>query len=70
MTDGRKATQKADAPLRPEQSYLKRQAEVTRQDHEEFSQYLQEKTARDQLQVSLPVEAPERPPSKLNRPWS
>jgi len=53
MTDGRKATLKADAPLRPEQSYLKRQAEVTQQDHEEFSQYLQEKASRDQLMVAL-----------------
>ncbi len=43
------ATPKAfrTGPLRPEQSFLKRQAEVTQQDHEQFSEYLQEKSARD-----------------------
>jgi len=72
MTDGRKATLKAEAPLRPEQTYLERKAEVTRRDHEEFSQYLQEKTERDRLQLQQlqqlqPVKTPETPPSKLNR---
>ena len=32
-----------DKPLSPEQSYLQRKAEVARQDHEVFSEYLQEK---------------------------
>jgi hypothetical protein len=31
-------------PLSPEQSYLQRKAEVTRQDHEIFSEYLQERS--------------------------
>lgn len=33
----------SEGPLRPEQGFLKRQAEVTQQDHEQFSEYLQEK---------------------------
>src|ERR1700682_4488843 len=56
-----------DMPLSPEQSYLKRKAEVTQQDHEEFSEYLQKKIARDRLQKLHPADAPERPPSKLDR---
>ena len=39
-----------DEPLNPEQIYLRRKAEVTRQDNEEFSEYLQQKHARDQQQ--------------------
>jgi len=37
---------KAVAPLTPEQAYAIRKAEVTRNDHEEFLRYLQEKEAR------------------------
>ena len=40
---------------------------MTQRDHEEFSQYLQQKTDRDRLQALQPVEAPERPPSRFNR---
>ena len=36
-----------DRPLSPEQSYLQRKAEVAQQDHEVFSEYLQEKITRD-----------------------
>ena len=54
-------------PLRPEQSYLKRKAEVTQHDHEEFSEYLQEKIARDRQQTLRPADAPQRPRSRLNR---
>jgi hypothetical protein len=36
----------AERPLSPEQSYLQRKAEVTQQDHEAFSEYLQEKITR------------------------
>src|ERR1700680_4541671 len=39
-----------NTPLSPEQGYLKRKAEVTQQDHEEFSEYLQKKISRDRLQ--------------------
>ena len=51
----------------PERLYLKRKAEVTQQDNAEFSQYLQEKSARDErLKVQL-AEPPPRPRSMLNR---
>jgi hypothetical protein len=59
-----------DAPdqlLTPEQLYLKRKAEVTRQDNEAFSEYLQQKSARDQQQKLALAEPPPRKPFKLNR---
>ena len=56
-----------DTPLRPEQSYLQRTAEVARQDHEVFSEYLQEKIAREQQQKVQLAEPPPKAPTKLNR---
>src|SRR5262249_11149608 len=58
------------APLTPEQLYLKRQAEVTQQDNQDFSDYLQKKAARDQEQpapAAPAASAPQRPARKLNR---
>jgi len=57
-------------PLTAEQIYLKRQAEVTQQDNQDFSDYLQRKAARDQEQPAPapPVaSAPQQPARKLNR---
>jgi len=57
-------------PLTAEQIYLKRQAEVTQQDNQDFSDYLQRKAARDQEQPAPapPVAcAPQQPARKLNR---
>ena len=56
-----------DTPLSPEQSYLQRKAEVARQDHEVFSEYLQEKIARDQQQKVRLAEPPPKVPPKVNR---
>src|SRR3954453_6134884 len=60
-----------DRPLSPELSYLQRKAEVAQQDHEVFSEYLQEKIAREQWQkVQLaepPPKAPTKAPTKVNR---
>ena len=63
--------------LRPEEHYLKRQLDVTQQDHEEFLQYLEEKRAREEekrVETSAPkplesaqAEKAEMAPSKLNR---
>ena len=39
----------SERPLSPEQAYLQRKAEVTRQDHEEFLRYQQEKKAAERL---------------------
>ena len=50
------ASDASDGPLRPEQSFLKRQAEVTQQDHEQFSQFLQEKSARDRQEAAKKAE--------------
>ena len=49
-------------PLSPEQSYLQRKAEVTQQDHEVFSEYLQEKIARERQQKVQLAEPPPRAP--------
>ena len=57
----------ADRPLSPEQSYLQRKAEVTQQDHEVFSEYLQEKIAREQQQKVQLAEPPPKAPTKVNR---
>ena len=57
----------APKPLSPEQSYLQRKAEVTQQDHEIFSEYLQEKIAREQQQKVQVAEPPPRAPTRLNR---
>src|SRR5260370_23366648 len=54
-------------PLSPEQSYLKRKAEVTQQDNEDFSQYLQQKSARDQQQEVQSADPPQKAPAKVNR---
>ena len=57
----------SEGPLRPEQGFLKRQAEVTQQDHEQFSEYLQEKSARDRQEAARPADAPPVAPSNINR---
>jgi hypothetical protein len=57
----------ADRPLTPEQDFLRRKAEVAERDHNEFSDYLQEKRAREQQQAAPPVEAPQAAPSRINR---
>src|SRR5262245_3223114 len=56
-----------DRPLTPEEIYLKRRDEVARQDHAEFSEYLQKKIERERGQQLQTVEAPEKPRPKLNR---
>ena len=56
-----------DMPLSPEQSYLQRKAEVAQQDHEVFSEYLQEKIAREQQQKVQLAEPPPKAPTKVNR---
>ena len=63
--------------LRPEEHYLKRQMDVTQQDHEEFLKYLEEKRAREEEKrarksapeqlLSAQAEKAEMAPSKLNR---
>ena len=64
---------KPETPLTAEQIYLKRKAEVAQQDNEDFSDYLREKTARDQQQAPQPApapqtaSAPQTAPRKLNR---
>ena len=67
MSDGRKTKlqeavhlpklkiAEADKPLTPVQAFLQRTAEVTQKDHEEFSEYLEEKRARDQRQEAPPA---------------
>jgi hypothetical protein len=70
MSDGRATKHQEaahDRPLSPEQNFLKRQAEVTQQDNTEFSQYLQEKSARDERLKVQWAEPPARPRSLLNR---
>src|SRR6266851_2384565 len=59
----------SDRPLSPEQSFLKRKAEVTQQDHEEFSEYLQEKSSRDRRadEDRRHADAPQAAPSRVNR---
>jgi hypothetical protein len=56
-----------DRPLSPEQNFLKRKTEVTQQDHEEFSTYVQEKSARDQQQKAPPTDVPQRAPLRVDR---
>ena len=57
----------AERSLSPEQSYLQRKAEVTQQDHEVFSEYLQEKITREQQQKVQFAEPPPKAPTKVNR---
>ncbi|MFL6824504.1 MAG: YncE family protein [Xanthobacteraceae bacterium] len=63
----------AKAPLTAEQIYLKRQAEVARQDNEAFSDYVRKKAARDEQEAAQAPAPPkaasvsERAPRKLNR---
>src|SRR3954451_8803751 len=58
----------AERALSPEQSYLQRKAEVTQQDHEVFSEYLQEKITREQQQkVQFAEPPPPKAPTKVNR---
>src|SRR5262245_39728621 len=58
----------ADAPLTPEQAFRRRQAEVTQQDHDEFTGYLEAKRERDQQEAArAAAEAATTPPTKLNR---
>src|SRR5713101_3173263 len=54
-------------PLSPDRIYLRREAEVTRQDNEEFSQYLQEKGARGQQHRPAPADQTQTVPTKVNR---
>jgi hypothetical protein len=54
-----------DRPLSPEQSYLQRKAEVAQQDHEVFSEYLQE---RSRAISSKKCNSPSRP--RRRRPRS
>src|SRR5947209_8995406 len=56
----------AAAPLSSEQNFLKRKAEVTQQDHADFSGYVQEKSERDRQQNAPTTDAPRRPSSKVN----
>src|SRR5262249_844282 len=63
MSDGR-ATKQQEAA---HESFLRRQAEVTQQDHAEFSQYLQEKSARDERLKVQWAEPPARSRSLLKR---
>jgi thiocyanate desulfurase len=56
----------SDAPD-PVQSFLKRKGEVTQQDHQEFSAYVQEKSARDQQQRVPATDALRAVQSRLNR---
>src|SRR5262249_7600787 len=64
---------KEEPPLTAEQLYLKRKAEVTQQDNEDFSEYLRKKTARDEQQATLatpmaqPASARRGGSSKFNR---
>src|SRR5262249_56455517 len=64
---------KPETPLTAEEIYLKRKAEVARQDNEDFSDYLREKAARDQQQAPHAAPAPQTAstpqtaPRKLNR---
>src|SRR6202048_5560511 len=55
-----------DNSLGPVQKFLKRKEEVTQRDHDDFSAYVQEKSARDQQQKA-PIEAPRREASRVNR---
>jgi len=55
-----------DNSLGPVQNFLKRKEEVTQRDHDDFSAYVQEKSARDQQQKA-PIEAPRREASRVNR---
>ncbi|MGZ8323226.1 MAG: hypothetical protein ACXWVC_09090, partial [Rhodoplanes sp.] len=60
-------TSAPDGPLSPEQLYVKRKAEVLRQDNESFAQYVKEKQARDERQSVQLADPPERKPLNLNR---
>ena len=51
----------------PEQSFLKRKAEVTQQDCADFSAYVEEKSARDQQQKVPATDTPQSAPSTVNR---
>src|SRR5262249_23514786 len=70
---------KPETPLTAERIYLKRKAEVAQQDNEDFSDYLREKTAREQEEApegvpGKPEAAPQTAPGNLNRrsllPWA
>ena len=61
------AAETPDTALSPEQRYLERKAEVTKQDNDDFSDYLREKSARDQQQMLQPADPPQRPPLKPSR---
>src|ERR1700737_2836831 len=50
----------------PVQNFLKRKEEVTQRDHDDFSAYVQEKSARDQKKRP-PIEPPRREASRVNR---
>src|SRR6266480_2536874 len=56
-------------PFTAEELYLKRQAEVTQQDNQDFSDYLRRKAARDQEKEApaAPAASAPQPARKLNR---
>src|SRR4029077_15018167 len=53
-----------DKALGIEENYRRRKEEVTRQDHEEFLRYLQE---RAQQETAAEADAPQAKPTKVNR---
>ena len=57
-----------DKPDNAVQNFLQRRAEVTQQDHAEFSGYLEEKRARDQQQAAPVADAPPAAPSLSQAP--
>src|SRR5437016_6179160 len=61
------ASNMPEASRSPVQNYLQRKQEVTQRDHEQFSAYVQEKSARDQQQTAQPTDAPHTVPSPVNR---
>jgi thiocyanate desulfurase len=55
---------KEEPPLTAEQLYLKRKAEVTQQDNEDFSEYLRKKAARDEQQPTQPASTAQPAPAR------
>src|ERR1043166_8312723 len=54
-------------PLSPEQLYLRRKSEVTRQDHEAFPNYRRKRGGRARQRARHPADPPRAAPTKLNR---
>jgi len=55
---------KEEPPLTAAQHYLKRKAEVTQQDNEDFSEYLRKKAARDEQQPTQPASTAQPAPAR------